>query len=30
MQNATHARIPAESWEEIVLWLDKTFREEER
>ncbi len=25
MQNATHAKIPVESWEEIVAWLDKTF-----
>jgi alpha-beta hydrolase superfamily lysophospholipase len=26
MQNATHAKIPLESWEEIVEWLDITFR----
>jgi acylglycerol lipase len=25
MQNATHARIPLESWEEIVSWLNKNF-----
>jgi len=25
MQNGTHAKIPVESWEEIVVWLDKTF-----
>jgi acylglycerol lipase len=25
MKNATHARIPVESWEEIVLWLNKTI-----
>jgi acylglycerol lipase len=25
MKNATHAKIPLESWEEIVAWLDKTF-----
>jgi acylglycerol lipase len=25
MQHATHAKIPVESWEEIVAWLDKTF-----
>ena len=26
MKNATpHARIPLESWEEVVAWLDKTF-----
>lgn len=25
MKNATHARIPLESWEEIVVWLNKTF-----
>ena len=25
MKNATHARIPLESWQEIVAWLDKTF-----
>ena len=25
MQNATHAKIPVESWEEIVVWLDKMF-----
>jgi acylglycerol lipase len=25
MQNATHAKIPVESWEEIVKWLDRTF-----
>jgi acylglycerol lipase len=27
MKNATHAKIPVESWEEIVQWLDKTFVE---
>jgi alpha-beta hydrolase superfamily lysophospholipase len=25
MKNATHAKIPVESWEEIVAWLNKTF-----
>ena len=25
MKNATHAKIPVESWEEIVEWLNKTF-----
>lgn len=25
MQHATHAKIPVESWEEIVAWLDKTY-----
>ncbi len=25
MQNATHAKIPVESWEEVVKWLDGTF-----
>jgi alpha-beta hydrolase superfamily lysophospholipase len=25
MKNATHAKIPVESWEEIVAWLDKMF-----
>jgi len=25
MKNATHAKIPVESWEEIVVWLNKTF-----
>jgi len=25
MKNATHAKIPIESWEEIVAWLNKTF-----
>jgi len=25
MKNTTHARIPVESWEEIVAWLDKRF-----
>ena len=25
MKNATHAKIPVESWEEIARWLDKTF-----
>lgn len=25
MKNATHAKIPLESWEEIVAWLNKTF-----
>jgi acylglycerol lipase len=26
MKNATHAKIPVESWEEIVAWLDKTYK----
>jgi acylglycerol lipase len=25
MKNTTHARIPVESWEQVVSWLDKTF-----
>jgi len=25
MKNATHAKIPTEDWEEIVVWLNKTF-----
>jgi alpha-beta hydrolase superfamily lysophospholipase len=25
MKNATHAKIPLECWEEIVVWLNKTF-----
>ncbi|HTQ29133.1 MAG TPA: alpha/beta fold hydrolase [Puia sp.] len=25
MKNATHAKIPRECWEEIVVWLNKTF-----
>jgi hypothetical protein len=25
MQNATHANIPVESWEEVVKWLDREF-----
>jgi len=25
MKNATHAKIPVESWEEIVVWLNRTF-----
>jgi acylglycerol lipase len=25
MKNATHAKIPVESWQEIVDWLDKNF-----
>jgi len=27
MKNATHAKIPVESWEEIVAWLDQTYVE---
>ena len=27
MQNATHAKIPVESWEEVVAWLNKTLAE---
>jgi alpha-beta hydrolase superfamily lysophospholipase len=26
MKDATHAKIPLESWEEIVAWLDKTYK----
>jgi acylglycerol lipase len=26
MKNATHAKIPLENWEEIVAWLNKTFK----
>jgi alpha-beta hydrolase superfamily lysophospholipase len=26
MKNATHAKIPVESWEEIVAWLDRTYK----
>jgi acylglycerol lipase len=25
MKNTTHAKIPLESWEQVVAWLDKTF-----
>ena len=25
MKNATHAKIPVESWEEIVAWLNRTY-----
>jgi alpha-beta hydrolase superfamily lysophospholipase len=25
MENATHAKIPVESWQEIVTWLNKTY-----
>jgi alpha-beta hydrolase superfamily lysophospholipase len=25
MKNATHAKIPVECWEEIVIWLNKNF-----
>jgi acylglycerol lipase len=25
MKNTTHAIIPVESWEQIVVWLNKTF-----
>lgn len=25
MENATHAKIPVESWEEVVKWLDRTY-----
>ena len=25
MKNATHAKIPVESWQEIVAWLNKTY-----
>lgn len=25
MKNTTHAKIPPQSWEEVVAWLDKTF-----
>jgi alpha-beta hydrolase superfamily lysophospholipase len=25
MKNATHAKIPVESWEEVVAWLNKTY-----
>jgi len=25
MKNTTHAKIPVESWEEIVAWLNRTF-----
>jgi acylglycerol lipase len=28
MKNTTHAKIPVESWEEIVIWLNKTFDSE--
>jgi len=26
MKNATHAKIPVENWEEIVAWLDRTYK----
>jgi esterase/lipase len=25
MKNTTHAKIPVESWEQIVAWLNKTY-----
>jgi esterase/lipase len=25
MKNATHAKIPVESWQEIVAWLNNTY-----
>jgi acylglycerol lipase len=25
MQNTTHAKIPVESWQQVVAWLDRTF-----
>lgn len=25
MKNTTHAKIPRESWEQLVVWLDKTY-----
>ena len=25
MQNATHAKIPVEGWQEVVAWLNKTY-----
>ncbi|WP_332369182.1 hypothetical protein [Spirosoma telluris] len=25
MKNTTHAKIPIESWNQVVAWLDKTF-----
>jgi len=25
MKNATHAKIPLASWEDIVVWLNKTY-----
>ena len=25
MKNAIHAKIPLESWEQVVAWLDKTY-----
>jgi len=25
MENTTHAKIPIESWEQVVVWLDKTY-----
>lgn len=25
MKNTTHAKIPIESWEQIVIWLNKSF-----
>ena len=27
MKKTTHAKIPVESWEEIVAWLDKTYNQ---
>ena len=26
MKNTTHAKIPLESWKEVVVWLDKTYK----
>ena len=28
MKNTTHAKIPRESWEQVVEWLDRTFEKE--
>jgi PhoPQ-activated pathogenicity-related protein len=25
MKNTTHAKIPVESWNELVVWLNKTY-----
>jgi acylglycerol lipase len=26
MKNTTHAKIPLESWQQVVVWLDKTYK----
>jgi len=30
MKNTTHAKIPIESWQQTVIWLNKTFVDEHK